>query len=142
MTEVQTKPEATTDSSLQIEKVDMPKAGPLEITLGEGIKLESNDVEATETADQILMIRQHIRSKVLKQFNVAEIAKTPINNGRLYFNGNRNSMKLPKVTTDENGNFTESLQVYFDRVKPLIGIWLKQSIQNSAITTEQVVALS
>ena len=142
MTTVQTKPEVTNDNALEIEKVENPSAGPLTIILGEGIKLESNDVEAADTEEQILMIRQHIRSKVLKQFNVVEVAKTPVGAGRLYFNGNRTSMKLPKVLRDTNDNFMESLEVYFNRVKPLIAIWLKESVQNAAITVEQVTALN
>lgn len=113
-------------------------AGPLEITVTDGIVVECNDIVSSTQEEKVTTIRQYIRSKILRMFNVSEVNKTMVQNGKMYFNNNRTSMKLPKVKITENGNFAESLEQYYERAKPYIKVWLQQSLQNSGITVEQV----
>lgn len=119
-----------------------PPASKLEITLPDGVRtVEVNDVISENKADQSEAVKQHIRCAVLKQFNVREIAKTPLLGGKLYMNGNRTGMILPKVKLLANGDFAETYSEYFKRALPNIATWLRQSVQNSAITMEEVTTL-
>lgn len=118
-------------------------SAPLAIVLGGIVKAEFNGVESATEADIVVAIKGYIRTKVLKQFNVAEVEKTQITGGKLYFNnGNRTALKLPAVKLKPNGEFAEDMDVYYNRVKPEITKWLLQSSQNASITMEMVGALN
>lgn len=117
---------------------------PLDIVVSAAVrKVEFDGIEATTDEEKVSMIRKYVRNKLLKQFNIAEINKTVVTSGRLYFNeGNRVALKLPKVKLDTTGAFAEDLQTYFNRVKPEIKVWLVQSCQMADVTEAFVTALA
>lgn len=146
MNAVQTKPEVATkvdskETGFQIEKMEMPVAKPLDLSINEGIILENNGVEELTREGQIKMIKDFVVAKAAKMRGLTEVGKIPFQTGKLYFNGNVTSLKFPKVLEDENGNFIESLQQHLNRSKPILEIWLRHSQQNSSITVEEVIAL-
>ena len=131
----------TTKTGTLIESM-VPQA-PLQIVLGGITSAEFNGVVATTEPDMVQAIKGYIRTKVLKQFGVAEIEKTVITGGKLYFNnGNRTALKLPAVKLTPSGAFSEDLEGYYNRVKPDITKWLVQSGQNASITMELVGTLN
>lgn len=105
-------------------------------------KLEFGEVEATEQAEQIKMVQSFLRNKILRQFNISEVAKTPVIGGGILFNGNATRLKLPKVKMNEEGEFLETLPEYYERCKPEISRWLRQSMQNSRVTIENVLEIA
>ena len=118
--------------------------GVLGIMLGEHLtKVEFNGTEVTSEEDMVLFVQQYIRNKVLKQFGISQVQKTPVTVGVLFMNdGNSSNLKLPAVKTTKEGLFTETLEVYYNRVRPDIAKWLGRSIQTSHITMEQVGKIS
>lgn len=107
-------------------------------------KLEMNDVTAVTQEQQIGMIRAYCRGKILAQFGVREVKNLPegtASGGKLYFNNVRTALKLPKPKMNADGSFSETLENYYNRVKPELKNWLAQSYQNAAITVEQINAI-
>lgn len=125
---------------LTIEKdVPLPAAKPLSIVVNKTVaEVEFNGNVATTEEEMVTAIRQYIRNKVLNQFGVVEVAKNTVTGGKLYLNGNRTGLKLPKVEVRANGSWAETLPQYYNRIKPELEKWLLQSMQNSTITMEMV----
>jgi len=116
------------------------KTAPTEVApapLTKNVKvIRVGDVASFDAEEQKQMIRTHIRAKVLKQFNIAEVGNFEIPSGGLFMNEIRTNMKLPKVHRKADGGFAENLEQYYERAKPFIRVWLLESTHNANVTAE------
>ncbi len=117
---------------------EIAKAGTLHVGIPAETKIDFGGQEAVTPEEQIGMIRSYIRSKVLRQFGIAELKRTPVPSGGLYLNDNRKQLSLPKVKTRLDGGFAENLEQYYARVYGDIRVFLIQAFQIANFTTEMV----
>lgn len=113
----------------------------LEVAAGAVKAMEFNGVVSTEKNDQMEAIRGFVRSKILRQFGVNEVAGLEVTTGKLFMNGFSTTLKLPKLKVNAAGVPTESLTEYYKRSTPDIAKWLMLSIHNSKSTIEDILAI-
>lgn len=92
----------------------------------DGAVAEGDDNEA-----QIALVRAFIRNAVLRMFNLNVANGLKVSKAQLSMNSNSTSLRLPKVKTKPNGDFDETLEVYYNRAIPSIRIWMLQSLTNA-----------
>ena len=156
---VATSPEGTTDSGTENTNVPATTTAQgtesgaiipatttnnkkLTVAFSENVKtVEFNSIVSETVEDKEQAVKQYVRNKLLRQFNVVEVQKNMVSGGKLYLNGNRTALKLPPVKEKANGEWAETLQQYTERVLPDINKWIARSVQTSNITMEIIGSL-
>lgn len=107
-----------------------------------GVTMVCGDYVAKDTEQMKNLIRAHVRAKIARQFNIAEISGLTTVSGKAFFNNVRTVLKLPAVKVKENGEFAETVPDYIKRVKPNLELWLRQSFSNANITVADFAELA
>lgn len=121
-------------------KNQVPAVKELTVALPESVKtIEFNGVVCNNDEDKKKAIAAYVVNKILRQFGMQEIAKTPILAGGIYFNnGNKQKLSLTAVKTRPDGGFAETPKEYFLRNMKEIDQWIVRATQMADFTSENV----
>lgn len=83
--------------------------------------------------EKIGAIRNFLRGKILRQFDIVSMNNVKTSTEPLSFNGQmvQTKIKLPKPLTNPAGVYCETLEEYVKRVTPDIKVWMAKAGYNS-----------
>lgn len=89
-------------------------------------QLSVGDVVADTDEEKAELIRSVVRNKIMRQYGVIEMNGVAVTNKDLMLNNVKKGLKLPAVKTKADGNYAETPEEFFTRIKPTLKTWLLQ----------------